>query len=626
MRTFKFLRPIQNAHDGRAQLSTIDVAVYSFVLLMGAFQLTHYPHIPDFLNDTTYPDLARSVLEQGSYQIRFLPETTFPPGFTLILVAVGLLGGISPATMFPVIAVSATLGLLVTYELLRRVEGRGVAAATCLLLASSPVLFAFNSAVVYPEMPYFLMTMLALLLALKIDRIGNGRALVGLVLLLSAAIVLAVLIRSVGVALVAGLGTWIAMSLLIVPQVGWRRLRRFAVPLVLGLAAQLGWSVWAQHHQILEWELPGYPRSYISQVKVKDGNHPELGLARLSDFPARAKRNVLLRAAGLSQFLIRRTISKFWSSPAIFGVLLLVGVGLVSSLRSGGQLYDWYFLWYEIIFMLWPWNYSDRFLIPVVPLACLYLFRGTKVVQNYLVREPRSAGIALDILAALLGICSAAFTFGIFTFPIDPEHVRGDHLQPVVATLFWSILAAIGFGMLKFRSLDDNSSLFVRLGRILKPGLTLRITAMLVIGLIVLSGTAKVMAMGRNNLSFDITKHPDYPMIVAANWIRSNEPFDRVIMAGEPEFIFHFTSRRVVWFPPISDPNVLMDGIRRHRVGVILVVHHSHSYWLPPEEVCFQALQQAHPTAFDLVYTGLDSWVYEVVPPPDEPVAPERPN
>ena len=124
----------------------------------------------------------------------------------------------------------------------------------------------------------------------------------------------------------------------------------------------------------------------------------------------------------------------------IFGVLLLVGVGLVSSLRSGGQLYDWYFLWYEIIFMLWPWNYSDRFLIPVVPLACLYLFRGTKVVQNYLVREPRSAGIALDILAALLGICSAAFTFGIFTFPIDPEHVRGDHLQPVVATLFWAFL------------------------------------------------------------------------------------------------------------------------------------------------------------------------------------------
>jgi hypothetical protein len=626
MQTFKFLRPIQNAHDGRVQLSALDVAVYTFVLLMGVFQLTHYPRTSYFLNDTTYPDLARSVLEQGSYQIRFLPETTFPPGFTLILAAVGLLGGITPETLFPVIAVFATLGLLVTYGLLRRVEGRGVAAGTCLLLASSPILFNFNTAIVYPEMPYFMMSMLALFLAFKIDRAERGRTLTSLVLVLSIIIVFAVLIRSVGIALVAGLGTWIAMSLLVVPQVGWHRLRRFAIPLVLGLAAQSGWSVWAQRHQILEWELPGYPRSYISQVRVKDGNHPELGLAHLSDFPARAKRNVLLRAAGLSQFLTRRPISKFWSSPAIFGVLFLVGVGLVSSLRNGGHLYDWYFLWYEIIFMLWPWNYSDRFLIPVVPLACLYLYRGARVVQNYLVCQPRSAGIALIILTALLCICSAAFAFGIFTFPTNPEHVRGDHLQPFAATLFWGILVAIGFGMLKFRSLDDSSSLFVRLGQIFKPGLTLRIAAILVIGLVVLSGTAKVMAMGRNNLSFDITKHPDYPMILAANWIRSNEPLDRVIMAGEPEFIFHFTGRRVVWFPPISDSNVLMDGIRRHRVGVILVVHRSHSYWLPPEEVCFQALQQAHPRAFDLVYTGLDSWVYEVVPRPDEPVAPERLN
>ena len=59
------------------------------------------------------------------------------------------------------------------------------------------------------------------------------------VLLLSVTIVLAVLIRSVGVALVAGLGTWIATSLLSVPTVGWRRLRKFLLPLVLGLAAQL---------------------------------------------------------------------------------------------------------------------------------------------------------------------------------------------------------------------------------------------------------------------------------------------------------------------------------------------------------------------------------------------------
>ena len=621
MRALKVLRPIQNGHCGTGPFSALDVAVYSFVLLMGAFQLTHYPRSADFMNDATYPDLAQSILEQGSYQIRFLPQTTFPPGFTLILAAVGLFWGISPATMFPVIAVSATLALLVTYGFLRRVAGSGVAACTCLLLASSPVLFGFNTAVIYPEMPYFLTSMLALFLALKIDRAERGRTLTGLVLILSLAIVFAVLIRSVGVALVAALGTWIAMSLLIVPQVGWRRLRRFFVPLLLGLIAQLGWSIWAQRHEILEWDLPGYPQSYISQIKVKDGNYPELGLARPRDFPVRAKRNILLRAAGLSQFLTRRHISKFWSSPAIVGVLLLIIIGLASSLQKGGQLHDWYFLWYEIIFMLWPWNYGDRFLIPVVPLACLYLSRGAKVLQNYSACRPRSAGIALALLAALLCISSAAFALGMFTFPINPEHVRGDHLQLVAAILFWGVLAVTGFGMLKFHSLDDGSGLVARVSRIVKsvvPAM-LRITAISVVALIVLSGTARVIAMGRNNLNLDVTKQSGYPMIVAAKWIRTHEPFDRVVMARDSEFIFHFTYRRVVWFPPISNPNILMDGIRRHRVGVVLVVHHSENYWLPAEEVCFKDLQQAYPSAFKLVYEGLDSWVYEVAALKDVP-------
>jgi len=197
---------------------------------MGAFQVTHYPHTADFMNDMTYPDLARSILEKGSYQLRFLPQTTFPPGFPLILAAVGLFLGLSPATLFPVVTVSATLGIIAAYELLRRVEGRTVAAATCLLLASSPVLFGFNTTIVFPEMPFFLMSMLALLLALKIDGAERGRSLIGWMLLFSVTLVLALLIRSVGVALLAGLATWIAISLAVVPEVGRRRMSMFNPP------------------------------------------------------------------------------------------------------------------------------------------------------------------------------------------------------------------------------------------------------------------------------------------------------------------------------------------------------------------------------------------------------------
>src|SRR5208283_4332278 len=97
-------RPAQDKPDDRPPRSVADVAVYIFILLMGVFQLTHYPHSADFIYDVTYPDLARSILEKGSYQLRFLPQTTFPPGFPLILAAVGLVFGLSPAALFPVVA------------------------------------------------------------------------------------------------------------------------------------------------------------------------------------------------------------------------------------------------------------------------------------------------------------------------------------------------------------------------------------------------------------------------------------------------------------------------------------------------------------------------------------------
>jgi|HubBroStandDraft_5_1064220.scaffolds.fasta_scaffold15652_2 hypothetical protein len=622
-RSLELLPPVQSKRHEKLRRTVTDVAVYAFILLMGAFQLTHYLHTPDFMNDVTYPDLARSILEHGSYQIRLLPETTFPPGLPLILAAVGLFFGLTPATLFPVITVSATLGLIATYEFLRRVEGRGVAAAISLFFASCPALFSFGTSTIYPEIPYFLVSMLALLIALKIDHAQRRRSLIVSVVFLSITLVAAVLIRSAGVALLAGLAAWVGTSQLIVPGIGRRRLRRFVVPLVIGLTVQLCWSVWAHRRENFEWQLPGYPRSYVSQLRVKNGHHPELGEVHLGDIPARIGRNLVARAAGFSHLLTQRNVSKVWSSPLIFGALVLIAIGAASSIWAGaGQLHDWYFLCYEFIFMVWPWDYRDRFLIPVVPLACLYLWRGVKAVKNYAVRQPRAAGESFILLGSLLCISSAAFSFGIAAFPANPEHVRGDRLQTIAATLFWGIFTAMGLWMLKRPSLErlrDSTGVFSRLSQIVESRgpAGLRVAATVIVAAIVLLGTVRVMTIGRYNVRHDITEDSNYPMLKATEWIDAHEPSDRVIMASEPEFVFHYSHHQTVWFPPISDPKTLMDGIQRHHIGAILVVHQAQSYWLPPEDVCFQALLQAYPGTFKLAHRDLNTWVYEVASPYD---------
>jgi hypothetical protein len=598
-----------------------DIMVYAFVLSIGVFQLTHYPHATDFLSDVTYPDLARSLLQHGSYEVRLLPETTLPPGLPLVLAFVGKFFGLSPPVAFSVIAVSTTLGLIAVYHLLRRVEGRGVAAIACLLLGSSPALFAFNTVVIFPEMPYLFVSMVALLLALKIDHARRGPRLIVWVLLLSVALVLAVLIRSVGIALLLGLVTWIVASFVLAPETRRRRMRRFLIPLTLGLAAQLSWSIWAQRHETPEWQLPGYPGSYTSQLKVKNGQYPELGLAHVSDIPGRVGRNIVAREAGSSQLLLRRTIGKFWSSPAIAGLIVVMAVGLASSLRNGGQLYDWYFLWYEFIFMLWPWDSKDRFLFPVVPLTCLYLWRGGKVIKDSLIRHPRSTALIFALLGSVLCICSATFALRLAAFPVNPEHIRGDHLQTIAATFFWGMFAIVAFMMLKLQPKDGGAS-FAHIAKVVKPGLFLSFVLLgaLVVSVLVGTGIRKIVAEGRENVKLDMTKQSFYPEIEASDWIRTHEPSNLVIMAREPEFVFHYTHQPTVWFPPISDPTVLMDGIRRHHIGLVEVAHHANSYWLPPEDVCFQDLLRTYSSAFHLSHEGPDYWVYEVVLRPTEPI------
>ena len=198
----------------RRGFSSTDVAVYVCLMALGVFQLTHFLHTADFVNDVTHPDLARSLLQKGSCQIRFLPETTFPPGFAILLAVVGLLFGITPATMFTAVAVSTTLGFIAAYERLVQVEGRPLASAACLLFAASPPLFAFNTVVVYQEMSYLLASMLSPLVVVKIDRAKSGTTPIGWMLFLSLTLTSAIFIRSVGVALLVALVAWIAASLL----------------------------------------------------------------------------------------------------------------------------------------------------------------------------------------------------------------------------------------------------------------------------------------------------------------------------------------------------------------------------------------------------------------------------
>jgi len=588
--------------------AVVDLMVYTVLLFLGGLVFCSYLKTADLTFDATYVELARSLLERHTYVFNFLPETMLPPGFPMILAVVCRFAGFAPAVLFHVLAVFATFDLIISYELLRRVQGRALAGGACLLLGFSPSLFSFVTRIVFSEMLYLFFSMIVLLSALKVNCSTTARRRAGWILLLSMSLIVALLLRSVGVALLLALGMWILSSYFVSGNSFRSRVHLFVLPIVLGAAVQFMWAEWTIHHQAQEWSLAGWPNSYTAQLRVKDGNDPELGMAQLRDIPIRVGNNLRGRASGLFLLLTgRETATTFWTSPFIVAIIVFITVGLTASLlQEGGQLHDWYFLCHETIFLLWPWEFEMRFLIPVAPLACLYLWRGARKVTEWAVRSSYVTGCGFIVLGTSLTVATSDLI------------VRGDgkRWQLISALLFWCVMSIAGCAMLS-RSTLITPTRFTRFVDFLRQPKTIRIVAgvaMLLFSIRLVYGLAGELEVARLNSFPDIYNQPFLTDVQAAQWIRLHEPVDSIVMARKQDLLFHYTRDRVVWFPPISNPQVLMEGIRRHHISLVVVVKRREGYWLPTEEACFKALVRAYPAGFELLHAEDGYCVFKVKP------------
>ncbi len=597
------------AGAARTARTHADTLVYGFIIVIGVMQCALCLRSTDFFRgDTTYFEVARSILSRHWYGFDYQPETVLPPGFPAIMAALCVTLGCTYTLFIRSIAVFSTLGFLAAYAVLRREEGRATGAVICILLISSPLWFIFETRTVFSDLPYLLTSMLTLLLVRRLDAATAPRAKAVTWVLCALALVSSVLIRSAGVALIAALGTWLAISCLTQRGARARRLKLF-LPLVLAAASIQGaWMHWAATHETIEWPIGGYPRSYLSQLKVRSGNEPELGLATLAEIPARVVNNSDDRVAGYMTLLTRLGyIDPVWSSPLLICPTLLLIVGVAASMwPRGGSVMEWYFVAHEAIYLAWPWDLEPRFVVPVAPLAGLYIWRGAKVSIAWATRRPRLAAAFIVALSFLAGAHAAAFA------------TRSGSRQLAAATGFWIVLAACA--AIVWLDFDRVWTLIDRVRRATipvpwspRPASAVIVVCVLAVSSQVLIGAVEQIRLGRENVSFDIRRAPSYPDVEAGTWLHAHTRSDAIVMARQLDVVYHYAQRRVVWFPPISNPRTLMEGIDKYRVGFVVVSQRSSSYWRPGEESCFAALVRAYPTSFRLIETEPRLRIFEVV-------------
>jgi hypothetical protein len=603
--------------DGTA-LSPIlaDVAVFGLLLAMGVLAVFFHKAATDFLGeDVSYFERARSLLQYGFDGFNGRLETTQPPGLPMIIAAMCYAGVCSYAAILSAMAVFETLGFAVTYLLFRREIGRAPAAAICLLLVVSSTYFSMATQWVGTALPFFFASMSALLAARKLEESATTASRLGWGALLAALATASLMIASAGIALLAAIAVKIAATYLRDRRLAFKYMKTYAAVLLVGIAA-LG--LWAHRKPApLEWPLPGYPRPYLQQLLVKSGNEPQLGYATWRDVAVRIKTNLQDETAMFVGLFSSHWINVAWWSAVIAGpfFLILLGWGYSVWRARGDALQEWFFAGYQFIYLLWPWKMEVRFFLPAAPLACLYLWKG---IQAFGVVE-KSKPVLLGIVWMPISVILAAGS--ILWLHQDPMviHITKSGLQQEVSLAVW-LLSGIAAAWLVWRGSKRSASLVSllegqhrKIGPLdIGPRRSLKFGCTLVIAGLAVAGFGKELEIGRVNRDPNSAMNRVGPDVQAAMWIRDHTRAEAVIMARHVPMTYYYADRKIVWFPPSSDPQMLMAGIQKHKIDYVVAVKRRFIYYRPPDDDCIAALLAKYPSALRLIEQTPEFRIFEV--------------
>jgi hypothetical protein len=137
------------------------------------------------------------------------------------------------------------------------------------------------------------------------------------------------------------------------------------------------------------------------------------------------------------------------------------------------------------------------------------------------------------------------------------------------------------------------------------------------VAILIVIGIGEQLRIRRSNLDSTSERNHLPPDVEAALWVRAHAESNAVVMARQVPTTYHYSGRKMVWFPPSSNPQVLMDGIRKYKVNYVILVRRKQSYFLPPEENCFAAVLARDAGAFRLVVETSGYRIYEAERAPE---------
>ena len=565
----------------RGERRLVGTATLVFAALLAVFVAPAYLFTGD---PEHYVGLARAIATGASYAVNGRPEVRFPPGFPLVLTPAAWLADGSFEAISRWAAALASLALLSTWLYARRRIGPLALPVAILTVCSAPFLSLATGNPM--SEPVYLTLSMGLLLWAERDGAGTSRAGWPWALLGCLLVVALPAVRTIGIAAVAAAGAILILEARTrrgVPQSWWIR---EGLPAAAGLAFVLAWFVWTLTHR-MSWYPGGGDGNYLESFFRIDPGDSELGQLTSAGFVRRIASNVVIQAAHIGELLTSIPwLKPAWYSPVTLAIPLLI-VGWWRELKTGACFAGLYFLFYLAGVLVWPFDEAERFLLPVVPLLWIYLFKGLQWAGDALRGDNRSIRIVALLMAAvgLVGVLTA-------TRPLSR--------QDLIAAGFWTLLlSAVLLGWHRL----------VAVARHWNPVLTRWATIALVF-LFVLGSVAQAMPLILTRASTRAGAMGP-PGIAAAEWILANTPPDAVIQASFPTRVNFATGRPVVPLPGTTSPEPFLEIQRRYQPEFVVVLDASRGDTQRSDAVRFDRLQQLFPGRWRQVHQFAGGRIYE---------------
>lgn len=574
----------------------LQIIVVSSILALCVVQIVTYARAERFGADSSvYIQLAQNLVTDGRYEFNHRPHTLYPPGLPATLAlysAVGVSGDY--ASYVRLMPVFAAVGFLAWFFVLARQVGTTIAAVATLVTATSPALYVLVTRSVISDTLFLAVTGLLALSLAKLDAAKHRRASRGLLAAVLLLVPAAVLVRSAGLSVVAGLFAWAAFETLRHRSPRIERVRAIAATsAALGLASFLAWSAWSKRNAAPEY--PGqHMASYVSQLLTKDPHRPELGRVTPTDVAMRLPTNAVIHAAHLGTLIFGGTwVAPLWYSPVVIGIVLLLSIGLYGAIGAWPHAFlAWYLTAYFGIHALWPFDEGQRFMIPVAPLAFAVMAQGAIIVWRWSTADPARAIRTGSIAAAATGALAAG---------------SGDliGIQATASVLLLGAMAVIGATFLWLNRRTHSWSWAWNAFQIAGRGWGLLLIPPLLLGL------RQIRVTMRENMSPTYVNYRHAASVEAAEWLRKAR--GGPVMAGQFAMLHRLTSRTVVPFPVTSDPVLIADVLRERNVQLLVVSNRQEfEYFEPDEETRLARLQSAFPALLSEAHSGEGFRIFRV--------------